>query len=581
MNKSRYPFLYTCWLALALALWPVLRAQETPPAPPPAEAAPSVAPTAPAEPAVAPEDKAVDEAEKAVESKPEADEKLAPAEKKDADELRDLTSDENKPSSSTRKRTTRSRNRHNDAPPFGNHVVAQGVTQGEAVSVWGDTRVDGTVTGEAVSVFGSTTVNGTVGDQAVSVFGSTTINGHVKGQAVTVFGDLILGPEAKVDGETVVVFGKIIRAPGAQLNGSIQEVGSFGPFGDFTGLRTWLTKCLFMGRLLAFDSRVLWAWYVAFGFLAFYVLVALIAPQGVQKCVETLEQKPGPSLLAALLTMVLTPIAFLLLLLTVVLAIGAVLIPAFSLGLFCAALFGKIVILCWLGRRLVRVAGDGPFAHPAVCVALGGVVMLLFYTIPVAGFVIHKLAGILGLGVVIYTLLLQYKASRPAKPVPVAMPKVSPDVPGVTSVPVPEAATPPVLLPSVISAATLPRVGFWHRLGASVLDAILMGMVCGFLSNMWHGFGVFPFWFAVYCVTMWATKGTTIGGIICGLKVVRVDDRPIDWSVAIVRGLAGFLSLFVAGLGFIWVAFDDDKQSWHDKIAGTTIVRVPKGVSLI
>ena len=71
------------------------------------------------------------------------------------------------------------------------------------------------------------------------------------------------------------------------------------------------------------------------------------------------------------------------------------------------------------------------------------------------------------------------------------------------------------------------------------------------------------------------------GGIICGLKVVRLDDRRIDWGVAVVRCLGGFLSLAIAGLGFIWVAFDDEKQSWHDKIAGTTIVRVPKGTPLL
>ncbi len=80
---------------------------------------------------------------------------------------------------------------------------------------------------------------------------------------------------------------------------------------------------------------------------------------------------------------------------------------------------------------------------------------------------------------------------------------------------------------------------------------------------------------------MWAMKGTTIGGIICGLKVVRLDDRKVDWIVAVVRGLGGFLSLAVAGLGFLWVAFDDQKQSWHDKIAGTTIVRVPRGMALL
>ena len=80
---------------------------------------------------------------------------------------------------------------------------------------------------------------------------------------------------------------------------------------------------------------------------------------------------------------------------------------------------------------------------------------------------------------------------------------------------------------------------------------------------------------------MWKLRGSTIGGIVCGLKVVRLDDRPLDWSTAVVRALGCFLSFVVMGLGFIWVAFDDQKQSWHDKIAGTTVVRVPKGVSLV
>jgi uncharacterized RDD family membrane protein YckC len=86
---------------------------------------------------------------------------------------------------------------------------------------------------------------------------------------------------------------------------------------------------------------------------------------------------------------------------------------------------------------------------------------------------------------------------------------------------------------------------------------------------------------AIYGALMWRHKGTTIGGIVCGLKVVRLDNREVDWATAIVRALACFLSLAVAGLGFIWIAIDDEKQSWHDKIAGTAVVVVPKGVSLI
>ncbi|MCC6416014.1 MAG: RDD family protein, partial [Opitutaceae bacterium] len=115
------------------------------------------------------------------------------------------------------------------------------------------------------------------------------------------------------------------------------------------------------------------------------------------------------------------------------------------------------------------------------------------------------------------------------------------------------------------------------RLLATALDTVIIGIVAG----LTHSSGLFLLWFAVYHVVIWALRGTTIGGIVCGLKVVRLDDRPVDWTVALVRCLGAFLSFFVIGLGFVWVAFDKERQSWHDKIAGTVIVRMPKGVSLL
>jgi uncharacterized RDD family membrane protein YckC len=48
-----------------------------------------------------------------------------------------------------------------------------------------------------------------------------------------------------------------------------------------------------------------------------------------------------------------------------------------------------------------------------------------------------------------------------------------------------------------------------------------------------------------------------------------------------VRALACFLSLAFIGLGFIWIGFDPEKQGWHDKIAGTVVVKSPKGISLL
>jgi uncharacterized RDD family membrane protein YckC len=129
-----------------------------------------------------------------------------------------------------------------------------------------------------------------------------------------------------------------------------------------------------------------------------------------------------------------------------------------------------------------------------------------------------------------------------------------------------------------LNVAALPRAGFGIRMGALLLDVILIGIITHQLHN--HS-DVHLLALAVYGAVMWKLKGSTIGGIICGLQVVRVDGRPIDWPTAIVRALGCFLSLAVVGLGFIWIAIDPDHQGWHDKIAGTAVVRAPKGASLL
>jgi uncharacterized RDD family membrane protein YckC len=127
-------------------------------------------------------------------------------------------------------------------------------------------------------------------------------------------------------------------------------------------------------------------------------------------------------------------------------------------------------------------------------------------------------------------------------------------------------------------AATLPRAGFWIRMAALLLDVLLVGILMGMLH---HSSDLELLVLAVYGALMWKLRGSTVGGIVFHLQVVRVDGRPIDWETAIVRALGCFLSLVVAGLGFFWIAFDSGKQAWHDKIAGTAVVRVPRAVPLV
>jgi uncharacterized RDD family membrane protein YckC len=414
----------------------------------------------------------------------------------------------------------------------------------------------------------------------------------VHGQVVAVGGDVDLGPNSEVFGEIVSVGGAVHRDPGAVVHGNVQQVSFMKHFPKFDWLYAWMQSALFKGRLLSFASGAGWAWLVAGAALGFYVLLALIFPRSIEKCAVTLEEHPGYSILTAFLTMLAMPLVFLLLAIT---GIGLIVIPFLGLGLFGCRVFGRATMLAWFGRRITGMFGEGPWAHAAVSVLIGGVLVMMLYLVPILAFIVAMLIGFLGLGTVIYTILRSMRRNG-AKPAPAGA--IAPPAAGtpavVAAVPLAAgssgdvagaAAVPPIMAAApgqpVISAATLPRAGFGIRTAALLIDVILCGMVLILIPFVHFGCGVFLLILAAYGAVMWELRGTTVGGSICHLKVVRIDDRPLDWTCTIVRALSCFLSLIVVGLGFLWVAFDDEKQSWHDKIAGTVVVQVPKSVALI
>jgi uncharacterized RDD family membrane protein YckC len=479
--------------------------------------------------------------------------------------------------------------------------LAEGQKADGVVSVFGSSTSDGEAE-DVVSVFGSTRVTGPVHDSAVAVLGNVYVDSKVGGNVVSVLGGVKLGPNAEIDGDVVAVLGGVDQDPAAIIHGSVQRIInlSFGDVGEFNWLTVWMNKCLFYGRPLAFAPGLGWAWTLALGLLAFYACLALMFRSGVDACVQTLESQPGHTALAALLGILLTPVLLILLCVTI---IGIAAIPFVIGALFCMSLFGKAVVLAWLGGR-ISGRRPGPAGHPAVAVLIGGAVALVLYVVPVAGFLVYKLLGFFGFGAVLYTLVLRQRARRMIGAPPsssAASPAVATAAAAATAAataagagaapgpsvaadeapaasPPPYAATPPppASAPSQITAA-LPRAGFWVRMGALVLDVLLVG----FAMSLIHPFGNFHIVvLAIYGALMWKLRGTTVGGIVFDLHVVRVDGRPVDWETAIIRALACFLSLFVVFLGFIWIAFDSNNQAWHDKIAGTVVVRARRGAPL-
>jgi len=461
-------------------------------------------------------------------------------------------------------------------------------TADAVVTVSGSSTTEGHVREGVVSVFGNTRATGEVDEDAVALFGNVYVNNHVGGDVFALFGNVELGPQARVDGEVVVISGELIRDPAASIRGDINEVTLPFEFGRFEWLRPWVKHCLLLGRPLAMEQGLGWAWTLAIGFLALYLVLALMFSQSVENCVKTLEQRPGRTLVASVLTLLLTPILTVLLMITVV---GFAVVPFLWIALFLAGLFGKTVILAALGRRITRFTGSGPLSDVAIAVLIGGILVLGLYLIPVLGFIIYKVLGILSLGVVVYTLLIEIQAKREITSKAAAAaagPGVTPTVEtmaessaafdaSASTAEATSAQAAATVAASTIPELSLPRAGFWIRMGALFIDMVLIGVALSVLRSD----GVFLLALAIYGAVMWKMKGTTVGGVVCHLKVIRVDGREIDWSAAAIRALSCFLSLALAGLGFLWIAFDPNRQAWHDKIAGTVVVRVPQGIPLV
>ena len=78
----------------------------------------------------------------------------------------------------------------------------------------------------------------------------------------------------------------------------------------------------------------------------------------------------------------------------------------------------------------------------------------------------------------------------------------------------------------------------------------------------------------VYYTFFHGSTGQTPGKMICGLKVVQLNGAPLGYGKALLRWVGYLVSGFALYLGYLWAAWDSNKQAWHDKIAGTYVIRV-------
>jgi len=133
--------------------------------------------------------------------------------------------------------------------------------------------------------------------------------------------------------------------------------------------------------------------------------------------------------------------------------------------------------------------------------------------------------------------------------------------------------------------------GFWVRVGAMIIDTLLIMVVLIPLLVAIYGWAYFEAantrlfagpadfllsWVApaVAVIVFWIYRQATPGKMALSIRIVdAATGSPPSTGQCVGRYFAYFVSIFPLGLGLLWVAFDKRKQGWHDKLAGTVVIR--------
>ena len=457
---------------------------------------------------------------------------------------------------------------------------------------------------------------GDVARQAVVIAGDATIDGTIDRDMVVVLGQVQVSSTAVIGGSLIVVGGNVKVAEGAKVNEDLVVIGGydgaagFAPGGGHVVIGTaalgsslrafvpWLMGGLLMARPIV--PSLWWVWTVAAVFFFINLILNLLFDTPIRASTTTLRATPLSTFMTGLLVMLLAgPVCVLL----AVSVIGLAVIPFFLCALLIGVVLGKIAFARWIGMSMFHQDDPTDRRESLRSFIIGSAVMCIAYMIPIVGLVTWAMAGVFGLGAATMAFGSAYRREHPKKPKPPKPAAPVSDVPPVMAAPIvldqpaaepplamsaaepvivaePEAASAPVHDGTIRSLLSLPRGPFVDRLAAFVLDFILIVIVAQTL-DLDRGFdgplGRFGLVLAVaYHVGFWTWKQTTLGGIICNLRVVRTDGEPLQFSEALVRGLTGIFSLAVAGLGFLWILRDPERQAWHDRVAGTYVVKVPR-----
>src|SRR3954463_14559345 len=260
----------------------------------------------------------------------------------------------------------------------------------ENVQIHADVVVQkGETVGDTVIVAGTLKMEGEVDGDLVAVATEAYINGPVRGTIVVVPGPVKFGPNADIKDDAVVV-GSYERDPAAKFGRNFQPVAVPNLVPVMTGAKDFIFEGLIMMRPL--PPSVRWVWIFHGAMFLLLVGMTLLFPKPVAVGAKAIGERPVVSIFSGFLTAILFIPVLLLLVVTV---IGIVAVPFAIAGVILAALFGKASVLEFVGQQIGRNLRVTLFESPLLALLIGGIILALFYMVPVLGFLIWCVATLL------------------------------------------------------------------------------------------------------------------------------------------------------------------------------------------
>ncbi len=123
-----------------------------------------------------------------------------------------------------------------------------------------------------------------------------------------------------------------------------------------------------------------------------------------------------------------------------------------------------------------------------------------------------------------------------------------------------------------------PRAGFWQRFGAALLDSLLLSIINVILILALKTTGnavAILISLAYYTYLEGGATGQTFGKRALGIRVISFDTGGvIGYARGFIRWIGRILSAIPLFLGYFWMLWDSEKQTWHDKLASAVVVPV-------